>query len=88
MPGKRRFSPEYLLLLRKAIGERGAFVPLGSAQEARNLRSYLYHFRRELHERNHPLAEAASDLKFIIHPNGLEVQTPTAPGASAIRKAL
>lgn len=84
----RRFSEEYYRLFYKAREDHGAFVRLDSAQEARNLRSYLYHFRRELRESNHDLADFAGELKFIIHPDGLELQPPTAPGADAIRQSL
>jgi len=84
----RRFAPEYKLLFRRALDEGFAFVNLHSAQEARNLRSYLYHFRRHLRDTNDPLAEDAQSLKFIIHPDGLEVAAPTAPGADAIRQSL
>ena len=88
MPSQRRVSDEYYQLFYKARADQFAFVKLSSAQEARNLRSYLYHFRRKLREDDHELAAFASEVKFLIHPDGLELQVRSAPGADAIRKAL
>lgn len=84
----RRSSPEYRLAFIKAINEGSFLIPTASAEEARNLRSYLYHYRAKLRRNKDPLRHSADQLKFLIHPYALEIQMPTAPGAEAIQHAL
>lgn len=84
----RRYDDSYFRLFYEVRDKGFAFVTLTSAQEARNLRSYLYHFRRTLKEENHELAEFAAEIKFRIHPDGLELTLPRAPGSDAILQSL
>ena len=83
-------SSLYLQLFELALEKpEGILVPRSSPQAARNLRTYLYHFRRELRQ-------TSSDhynpnfhkLKMFVEPSGLRVKMPSAPGESDILRAL
>lgn len=85
-PG-RRFDKNYYEVLKLAAEKGEVVVPVDSLEEAKNLRSYFYHFRRELKETKDPLFEQAKDLKFFADARALTVSRK-APGSGALEEAL
>lgn len=84
----RRHSPEYKELFQKALERSSVTVPLATPTEARNLRSYLYHYRSWLKETDPEFYDQVQGLKFYVHPRALEIAIPSAPGAEEIQRAL
>lgn len=84
---RKTFTPEYREILELAL-EQGEYLVETSPQEARNLRSYFYHYRKHLKETDDPLVEKVRELKFSITPKGLVIFKPLTPGTNILRANL
>lgn len=71
-----KFGPEYLESLRRANTNGSHIIPTRSPREAKNLRTYYYHFRRKLKLDGHPFAPKAKSLIFQVRGSRLLIRRP------------
>lgn len=64
------FQPKFFEAVNLAH-EKGKATISCPIQEAKNLRTYFYHFRKVLRNSDHPMAEKAADIKFTVDKRGL-----------------
>jgi hypothetical protein len=67
------FSPEFFKAIESFSKEGEVCIPC-SLEQARNLRSSFYHFRRVLRDHEHPLTPEAYRVKFEVDGTGLKLK--------------
>jgi len=67
------YSHTYFNLFKQSV-KANTPIPLDSNKEALALRNHLYSFRDALFAHNHPLADLAAEMSFVVSDNILTVK--------------